>query len=82
MVLNRFNLIIFVQVLFIALVGMLVTLTFGKQYMRMTTAGLFLLWTGQIVFLNFYMNRIHRDVRKFMDALKNQDTSIFFNSQR
>lgn len=82
MVLNRFNIIMFIQIILIAGVGMLITLSFGREYMQMTTAGLILVWTGQILFLNFYMNRIHRDVRKFMDALKNQDTSRFFHTRK
>jgi nitrogen fixation/metabolism regulation signal transduction histidine kinase len=28
------------------------------------------------------MNRIHRDVKKFMDAMRNQDTSQFFNDKK
>ena len=47
----------------------------------MTTLGLILLWVGQILFLNVYINRIHRDVRKFMEGLRNQDTTQYFNDQ-
>ena len=82
MVLNRFNIIVFIQIILIALVGMLITISFGREFMRMTTAGLVLLWAGQILFLNFYMNRIHRDVRKFMDALRSQDTIQLFNDRK
>ncbi len=82
MVLNRFNIIVFVQIIFIALVGMLITIAFGREFMRMTTAGLILLWVGQIIFLSFYMNRIHRDVRKFMDALRSQDTTQLFTERK
>jgi len=82
MVLNRFNIIVFIQIILIALVGMLVTISLGREFMLMTTAGLILLWLGQIFFLNFYMNRIHRDVRKFMDALKSQDTTQLFNDRK
>ena len=82
MVLNRFNIIVFLQIILIALVGMLITISYGREFMLMTTAGLFLLWLGQIFFLNFYMNRIHRDVRKFMDALRSQDTTQLFNDRK
>ena len=81
MVLNRFNIIVFIQIVLIALVGMLIVIAFGREFMLMTTAGLILLWVGQILFLNFYMNRIHRDVRKFMEALRNQDTSLLFRDR-
>jgi len=82
MVLNRFNIIVFIQIVLIALVGMLITISFGREFMRMTTAGLVLLWIGQILFLSFYMNRIHRDVRRFMDALRSQDTTQLFNDRK
>jgi len=82
MVLNRFNIIVFIQIILIALVGMLITISFRREFMLMTTAGLILLWMGQILFLNFYMNRIYRDVRKFMDALRSQDTSQLFKERK
>jgi len=72
---------VFIQIILITLVGLLITISFKREYMLMTTAGLIFLWMGQILFLNFYMNRIHRDVRKFMDALSNQDTSQLFNDR-
>jgi len=82
MVLNRFNLLVFIQLILIAFVGILIVIALQKDFMIMTTAGLVLLWTGLIAYLNFYINRIHRDVRKFMEALGSQDTSQFFNDQK
>lgn len=82
MVLNRFNILVFVQILLIALVGMLIAVSIRTEFLKMTTAGLILLWVGQVFFLNFYMNRIHRDVRKFMEGLRSQDTTQYFNEQK
>jgi len=82
MALNRFNIWVLLQIILIAGVGMLIVISFGREYMLMTTAGLFLIWVGQILFLNFFMSRIHRDVLKFMEALKNQDTSLIFSRQK
>ena len=82
MALNRFNILVFIQIILIALIGLLITISFGREYFFMTTVGLIIFWVGQILFLNFYMNRIHRDVRKFMDALRNQDTSQLFNDRK
>ena len=79
---NRFNLLVLLQILGIAGTGMLVSLAMEQEFLRMTTAGLILLWVGQILFLNVYMNRIHRDVHKFMEALKNQDTAQQFNRKK
>lgn len=82
MVLNRFNILVFVQILLIALVGMLIVVSTQAEFLKMTTAGLVLLWAGQVIYLNLYMNRIHRDVRKFMEGLKSQDTTQYFNEQK
>jgi signal transduction histidine kinase len=79
---NKFNLFVMLQVLGIAGVGMLLTLSLRQEFFHMTSAGLSLLWVSQILFLNYYMNRIHRDVYKFMEALKNQDTAQLFNRQK
>ena len=79
---NRFNILVLVQILLIALVAMLIAVSIRAEFLKMTTTGLILLWVGQILFLNFYMNRIHRDVRKFMDALRSQDTSQLFNDRK
>ena len=78
MVLNRFNIYVFIQVLLIAGVGLLFSFAIQKDFMRMTSAGLLIIWVGQIMYLIYYMNRIHRDVGRFMDALRNQDTSQHF----
>lgn len=79
MVLNKFNFFVLLQIVGIAAVGMLLTISLRGEYLRMTSAGLLLLWLGQILFLYFYIGRIHRDVYKFMEALKNQDTVQRFN---
>ena len=72
---NRFNMYVFIQVLLIAGVGLLFSFAIQKDFMRMTSAGLLIIWVGQILFLAWYMNRIHRDMGRFMNALRNQDTS-------
>jgi len=82
MVLNRFNILVFVQILLIALVGMLIAVSIRAEFLKMTTAGLTLLWVGQIIYLNVYLNRIHRDVRKFMEGLRHQDTTQYFNAEK
>ncbi len=81
MVLNRYSFAVLIQIILIAGVGLLISISFGRPYMLISTTGLIMLWVGQIVFLNFYMNRIHRDVRKFMEALRSQDTTQLFNDR-
>lgn len=78
---NRFNILVLLQIFGIGAVGLLFTISLQQEYLLMTTVGLAIVWMGQILFLNYYMNRIHRDVRKFMEALKNQDTAQLFNKE-
>lgn len=82
MVFNKFSLIVFIQIILIALVALLLVISIQQEFMQMTTAGLVLLWLGQIIFLNIYLNRIHRDVRRFMEALHRQDTSQYFSKKK
>jgi nitrogen fixation/metabolism regulation signal transduction histidine kinase len=82
MVLNRFSLLVLIQIILIAMVGMLLVISVRQEFMQMTTAGLALLWIGLIIYLNIYMNRVHRDVRRFMDALHSQDTSQYFSGKK
>jgi signal transduction histidine kinase len=82
MVLNKFSLLVFIQIVLIAIVGLLLVISIQQEFMRMTTAGLGLLWLGLIIFLNHYMNRIHRDVRRFMEGLRSQDTSQYFSEEK
>lgn len=79
MVWNRFSILVLVQILLIALVGMLITVSLREEFLKMTSAGLILFWLGQILFLNVYMNRIHRDVGRFMEGLRSQDTTRYFS---
>lgn len=79
---NRFSLLVLLQIFGIGAVGLLFTISLRQEYLLMTTVGLAIVWMGQILFLNYYMNRIHRDVRKFMEALRNQDTAQLFNKQK
>jgi two-component system nitrogen regulation sensor histidine kinase NtrY len=79
MAFNRFNILVIIQILLIAGMSMLFALTVQKDFMQMTSAGLMIIWIGQILFLAHYMSRIHRDVDRFMEGLKNQDTTQHFN---
>jgi signal transduction histidine kinase len=82
MVLNRYNIGIGIQVLLQAGVAMLVTLSIGRADLKLTTAGLLLVWGGQILYLMHYLHRAHRDMERFMDALKNRDTSQSFQGKK
>jgi len=79
MVFNRFNISILIQILLIAITSLAFIWTIHREYMLITSTTLGLVWIGQILYLFFYINRIHRDLQRFIEAFKNQDTSLFFN---
>jgi len=82
MVFNRFNISILIQILFIAITSLAFIWTIHREYMLITSSTLGLVWIGQILYLFYYINRIHRDLQRFIEAFKNQDTSLFFNISR
>lgn len=82
MVFNRFNISILIQILLIAVTSLAFIWTIQREYMLITSSTLGLIWIGQILYLFYYINRIHRDLQRFIEAFKNQDTSLFFNISR
>lgn len=69
---------IIIQVILIAVTGLLFALAITHKFMVVTSASLAILWVVQILLLIVYINKIKRDLLQFIDALKNQDTSFEF----
>lgn len=82
MVFNRFNISILIQILLIAITNLAFIWTLQREYMLITSSTLGFIWIGQILYLFYYINRIHRDLQHFIEAFKNQDTSLVFNINR
>ncbi|MEE4214544.1 MAG: hypothetical protein V2I34_05725, partial [Bacteroidales bacterium] len=79
---NRFNIILVVQVLLIALNPLLITLAFFKSNLIITSVGLGLVWIFQIGYLIYYLRRINRELTRFLFAFEHEDSTMVFNSDK
>ena len=78
MAFSRFRIYIVVQVIFIALTSFAFFWTTQQEYMLITSSSLAILWILQIIYLIWYLQKVNRDIIKFVTALKYDDVSINF----
>ncbi|MDX2413980.1 MAG: HAMP domain-containing sensor histidine kinase [Bacteroidales bacterium] len=78
---NRFNIILVIQVLLIALTPLLVIWTYFKAELRLTPLGLALIWISQIIYLLYYLRRINRELARFLFAFEYEDSTLVYNSE-
>ena len=76
---SRFKISIIIQVLLIALTTLAFFWTINQEYMLITSSSLAIIWILQIVFLIRYLQKVNRDLIKFITAIKYDDVSISFN---
>ena len=82
MVFKRYRFIIIIQVLCIAATTLAFFWTTQQEYMLITSSSLILLWVIQIIYLIWYLQKINRDLLKFIIALRYDDVSISFNKDK
>lgn len=78
---NRFNLSIIVQVILIAIIPLAIIYQFIIQKLLLSSIGLSMVWIFQIAYLIFYLQRINRDLTRFLFAFKHEDSTIAFNEK-
>ena len=79
---NRFNIILVVQVLLIALNPLLITLAYFKANLIITSVGLVLIWILQIAYLIYYMRKINRELTRFLFAFEHEDSTMVFDTEK
>ncbi len=79
---SRFRIFIIIQVLLIAASTIAFFWTLRQEYMLITSSSLAILWVLQIVYLIWYLQKVNRDLSKFITALKYDDVSISFNKDK
>lgn len=82
MVFSKFRIYIIVQVILIALNTFVLFWTLEQEYMLITSSSLVILWIVQIIYLIWYLQRVNRDIIKFITAIKYDDVSISFNKNQ
>ena len=79
---NRFRFYVIVQVLLIAVNTLAFFWTINQEYMLITSSSLVVLWILQIIYLIWYLQKVNRDLIKFITAIKYDDVSISFNKDK
>ena len=82
MTFNRFYVSIIVQVILIGITTSIFVWTYSQEYMLITRYSLVLLWVIQLIILIRFINKISRDLKKFLLSIKYKDTSIKFNTNK
>lgn len=77
---NRFNLYIVVQVILIALVPLVIIYLYLRLNLLFSSIGLAMIWVSQIAYLVYYLQRINRDLARFLFAFKHDDSTMVFNT--
>jgi len=79
---NRFNLYLVIQVILIAFVPLAIIYLFFKQNLILSSIGLSIIWILQIVYLIYYLQKINRDLTRFLFAFKYEDSTMLFNAKQ
>lgn len=82
MVFSKFRLHIILQVVLIAATTAAFFWTLDQEYMLITSSSLVILWILEIIYLIWYLQRIQRDLIKFITAIKYDDVSISFHKEK
>lgn len=82
MTFNRFYISIIIQVILIGLTSNLFVWTNSQEYMLITKYSLVILWIIQLSLLINYINRISKNLSKFLHSLKYNDATIKFDTSR
>ena len=81
MIFKKYRFLIIVQVILIALTTLAFFWTIQQEYMLITSSSLVILWILQIIYLIWYLQKINRDLIKFISAIQYDDVSINFNNK-
>ena len=56
--------------------------TLSKEYMLVTSSSLVIIWITQIIYLIWYLQKINRDLIKFITSLQYDDVSLNFDKNK
>ncbi len=79
---SRFRINIAIQILLIAATMLAFFWTLDQEYMLITSSSLAILWILQLVYLFWFLQKVNRDIIKFITAIKYDDVSIGFNKNK
>lgn len=79
---NRFYISIIFQVILIGVTTSLFVWTSSQEYMMITKYSLVIFWLLQLWFLIHYINKMIRDLKRFLLSIKYNDPTIKFNTDK
>ncbi|MBW1612487.1 MAG: hypothetical protein JRJ57_00615 [Deltaproteobacteria bacterium] len=79
---NRFNIILVLQVLCLALTPLLILLAFFRGKLIITSVGLLIIWILQIIYLIYYLRKINRELTRFLFAFEHEDSTMVFDTDK
>lgn len=82
MVFKRFRFAVIFQVILIALTPAAFFWTIDQEFMLITSSSLAILWILQIIYLIWYLQKVNRDLSKFISALKYDDITLSFDKNQ
>ncbi|KPK83638.1 MAG: hypothetical protein AMS27_12350, partial [Bacteroides sp. SM23_62_1] len=81
MVFSKFKAGLILQAVLLALVAFAVAWSVHREYMLVTSTSLAIIWIVQIIVLIRYLNRTNREVTRFLNTFRFDDTGIFFDEK-
>ncbi|HRW62221.1 MAG TPA: ATP-binding protein [Bacteroidales bacterium] len=82
MIFSRFRFLVIIQVVLLALTPVVFVWTLSKEYMLVTSSSLVIMWLAQIIYLIWYLQKINRDLIKFITSLQYDDVSLSFDKNK
>lgn len=82
MVFGRFSRSVAIQAILLAASTALFFWLLHLESARITLVNVALLWIGQLIFLLYTLQKVNRDLARFLETLANQDGSFSYNPQK
>lgn len=79
--LNKFDLQVVLRVILIVATCFLLSWSLQQHFMLFTTMGIAILLVVETLLLIYYLKSIQKDVQRFIDAIRNQDTGLTFKKR-
>ncbi len=76
---SRYKLHVFIQLILIAATCVAFSWTIRQDHMVLTNFTIVAIWIIQLAYLFYYLQKSQRQLIRFLEAFKNQDSSVYFN---
>jgi nitrogen fixation/metabolism regulation signal transduction histidine kinase len=81
MAFSKFQAGLILQAVLLAFVAFAFAWSVHQQYMLVTSISIAIIWILQVILLIRYLNRINRDLTRFLQTFRFSDSTVFFNEK-